>query len=107
MDLHRAQQEAWANKLAHEFNTTDVLADLRRVRGEVDEAEEAWRQGGKGFGSELADVVIYALGLFEMTGLDGSAEIESKLAVNAARRYERQPDGSLAKVRPDADLEAG
>ena len=44
-------------------------------------------------------MVIYALGLFEMTGLDGSAEIESKLAVNAARRYERQPDGSLAKVR--------
>ena len=31
MDLRRVQQEAWDNKLAHGFNTTDVPADLKVV----------------------------------------------------------------------------
>ncbi len=93
-------------------NTTDVLADLDRVHGEVEEATEAWEQGGKGFGSELADVVIYVCGLAEMAGLDLGTEVESKLAVIADRQYERQPDGRLVKVSPApvapaVDLEAG
>jgi hypothetical protein len=161
---------SWANKLAHGFNVTDVPADLKRLHGEIDEAKEAWEQGDEGFGSEIADTLIYACGLGEMVklnvtqeveraaevadevegntadvateldrlhgdvfeaevawemgvggfgsklaklvthvcaigeaaGLDVSAEVESKLAVNAARRYKRQPDGQLVKVaQPD------
>ena len=62
------QKEAWANKLAHGFNTTDVPADLKRLHGEVDEAIEAGEQSGEGLGSEIADSLIYACGLGEMTG---------------------------------------
>jgi NTP pyrophosphatase (non-canonical NTP hydrolase) len=171
MDLRRIQDEAWANKLAHGFNTTDVPADLKRLHGEVDEAIEAEEQGGEGFGSEIADCVIYTCGLSgiarrdlaadaeryapdtagaergpatladlhhavdeaeaawgqdgerfaaklaaivacasrigEAAGLDVGAEVDRKLVIIAARRYERQPDGRLVKVGTDTDMEAG
>jgi hypothetical protein len=76
MDLRTAQEVAWENKLAHGFNTTDVAADIGRVRGEIDEAQEAWERGGDGFGHEAADVGIYLCGLAEMTGLSLAGEVE-------------------------------
>jgi len=105
MDLRRVQQEAWDNKLAHGFNTTDVPADLKRLHREVDEAEEAWQGGGENFGSELADGVIFLAGLAQTAGLDLGAEVKRKLAVNSERRYERLPDGRLVKASPGADLD--
>jgi NTP pyrophosphatase (non-canonical NTP hydrolase) len=76
MDLHTAQQLAWENKLDKGFNTTDVGADFGRVRGEIDEAQEAWDGGGEGFGHEAADVAIYLCGLAEMNGLNLADEAE-------------------------------
>jgi hypothetical protein len=76
MDLHTAQRLAWENKLAKGFNTTDVGADFGRVRGEIDEAQEAWEQGGDGFGHEAADIAIYLCGLAEMNELNLADEAE-------------------------------
>jgi hypothetical protein len=83
MDLRTVQRRAWENKLAHGFNTTDVPADLKRLHGEVDEAIEARQLGGDGFGSEIADTLIYACGLGEMARLDIADEV-GREAVTAA-----------------------
>jgi len=41
--------------------------------------------------------------LAEMTGVDLQDEIEAKMAKNAARIYQRLPNGVLAKSNSDAD----
>jgi len=48
-------------------------------------------------------VVIYLLGLAEMTGVDLQDEIEAKMVKNAARVYRRLPNGVLAKNNGDTD----
>ena len=44
-------------------------------------------------GEELADVLIYVLGLAQILNVDLAAEVERKLAINEQRVY--QPKGSL------------
>jgi NTP pyrophosphatase (non-canonical NTP hydrolase) len=48
-------------------------------------------------------VAIYLLSLAEMTGVDLQDEIETKMAENAARVYQRLPNGVLAKSSGEAD----
>jgi NTP pyrophosphatase (non-canonical NTP hydrolase) len=66
------------------------------------EAFEAWRKGRDDIGEELADVAIYLLGLAEMAGIDLQDEVEAKLVKNAARTYQRLPNGALAKTNGEA-----
>jgi uncharacterized damage-inducible protein DinB/NTP pyrophosphatase (non-canonical NTP hydrolase) len=94
--LRAMQEAAWANKRAKGFNTTDVPLEFCLLTGEVAEAFEAWRRGGD-VGEELADVVIYAAGLASILSMDLEAEVARKLGVNAARVYERRPDGTVVK----------
>ena len=42
-------------------------------------------------------------GLAEMTGVDLQDEIKAKMAKNAARVYQRLPNGVLVKSNGDAD----
>jgi NTP pyrophosphatase (non-canonical NTP hydrolase) len=72
------------------------------LQGEMAEAFDAWRKGRDDLGEELADVAIYLLGLAEMTGIDLLDEIEAKMARNAARVYQRLPNGTLARSQDDA-----
>jgi predicted ArsR family transcriptional regulator len=74
-----------------------------RRQGGTAEAFDAWRKGRDNFGEELADVAIYLLSLAEMTGVDLQDEIETKMAENAARVYQRLPNGVLAKSSGEAD----
>jgi NTP pyrophosphatase (non-canonical NTP hydrolase) len=94
--LRAMQEAAWANKRAKGFNTTDVPLEFCLLTGEVAEAFEAWRRDGD-VGDELADVVIYAAGLASILSMDLEAEVARKLGVNAARVYERRPDGTVVK----------
>ena len=91
------------NKVAKGFNTTDVPLEFCLLQGEIAEAFEAWRKGREDIGEELADVAIYLLSLAEMTGIDLQDQIEAKMAKNAARVYQRLPNGVLAKRNGDAD----
>jgi NTP pyrophosphatase (non-canonical NTP hydrolase) len=50
-----------------------------------------------------AYVAIYLLSLAEMTGIDLQDQIEAKMTKNAARVYQRLPNGVLAKSNGDAD----
>jgi NTP pyrophosphatase (non-canonical NTP hydrolase) len=102
MDIRSAQKLAWQNKVAKGFNTTDVPLEFCLLQGEIAEAFDAWRQGREDAGEELADVAIYLLGLAEMTGVDLQDRIEAKMAKNAARVYQRPPNGVLAKDTSEA-----
>jgi NTP pyrophosphatase (non-canonical NTP hydrolase) len=100
--LGYVQQEAWDNKLRHGFNTTDVPLEIAFLFSEAAEVFDAWRRDGD-IGAELADVVIFAAGLAQMTGVDLAAEVTTKLAVNAARAYKARPNGTHERVTGAGD----
>ena len=100
MDISDVQDLAWQNKLAKGFNTTDVAMEFGLLTAEVGEAFTAWRRREPGLGAELADVLIYVTCVAQMTGIDLAAEVERKLATNAAREYRLDERGVLRKV-PD------
>jgi NTP pyrophosphatase (non-canonical NTP hydrolase) len=79
------------------FNTTDVPLEFCLLQGEVAEAFDAWRKGRADLGEELADVVIYALSVAEMAGVDLQVEVEAKIAKNSDRVYRTLPNGVLVK----------
>jgi len=98
MDISEDQRRAWANKLAKGFNVTDVALEFGLLTAEIGEAFTAWRKQQPGYGTELADVLLFLVGLAEMTGVDLSAEVERKLAENARREYVRDERGVLQRV---------
>lgn len=98
MDIRTVQRKAWDNKLAKNFNVSDVALEFGLLTAEVGEAFTAWRNRLPDFGEELADILIYLAGLAEMTGIDLEGEVERKLAKNVARSYETGPDGVLRRV---------
>jgi NTP pyrophosphatase (non-canonical NTP hydrolase) len=103
VDIRSAQERAWQNKVAKGFNKTDIPLEFCLLQGEMAEAFDAWRKGREDLGEELADAAIYLLGLAEMTGVDLQDEIEAKMAKNAARVYQRLPNGVFAKNNGDTD----
>lgn len=98
MDIESVQRQAWNNKLAKGFNTSDVALEFGCLTAEISEAFTAWRKQLPDFGEELADVLIYLAGLAQMTGVDLSSEVERKLTKNAARTYSRDARGILNRV---------
>jgi len=98
VDIAAVQRAAWENKLAKGFNVTDVALEFGLLTAEVGEAFTAWRKQLPDLGEELADVLIYVTALAEMTGIDLSAEVERKLAINARREYRRDARGVLYRV---------
>ncbi len=98
MDVGAVQHQAWLNKLAKDFNVDDVALEFGLLTAEVSEAFIAWHKRLPDFGEELADILIYLVGLAEMTGIDLDAEVERKLTKNAARVYETGRDGVPRRV---------
>jgi hypothetical protein len=96
MDIRSGQELAWENKLVKRFNTTNIPLEFCLLQAEIAEAFHEWRKGGTNIGQELADAATGLLGLAGMTGIDLQAEIEAKLAKNAAHIYQRQPADALA-----------
>lgn len=91
------------NKLAKNFNR-DVPTEVCLLQGELAEFFDAWRRDRPDVGEELADVVLYALGLAGILGIDLQTEVENKIEKNGRRRYERGPNGTLVKVEsPEID----
>jgi NTP pyrophosphatase (non-canonical NTP hydrolase) len=98
VDIESVQQQAWDNKQAKGFNTTDVALEFGLLTAEIGEAFTAWRKQLPDFGEELADVLIYLAGLAQMTGIDLNSEVERKLTKNADRTYRLDPRGILNRV---------
>lgn len=103
VDIRSSQKLAWENKVAKNFNTTDVPLEFCLLQGEVSETFDAWRKSLGNLGEELADIVIYALGLAQMTGVDLEHEVEAKIARNADRVYRSLPNGVLVKDHTGAE----
>lgn len=71
--------------------------------GDLAEAFEAYIKKTGQIGEELADVVIYLLGLAEILGIDLEEEIRRKVAINARRQYVRE-DGVLHRMDAEPDV---
>jgi NTP pyrophosphatase (non-canonical NTP hydrolase) len=96
VDLRTAQKRVAENKIDKGFNR-DVPTEICLMQGEVAEFFDAWRRDRPDAGEELADVVIYALGLAEILDIDLQAEVVNKIEKNSRRRYEPGPNGTLVK----------
>ena len=89
MDFRQLQKDVYQNKINHEFNVTDVNFEFCLAYGEMAEAYDAWLKGKEDLGEELADVVIYLMGLSEILNIDLETEIENKIKKNAKRKYKK------------------
>lgn len=89
LNLRKLQQEVWKNKIKHGFNTKDVDREFNFTYSELAEAFQAYRKKLPDIGEELADVVIYLLGLAEMLNVDLEGEIIKKVEKNERRVYKK------------------
>lgn len=70
IDLKQIQKDVYQNKLNKGFNVTDINKEFCLTYGELSEAYEAWRKKKDVVGEEIADVIIYLLGLSEILKID-------------------------------------
>ena len=98
IDLKKIQKEVYQNKLNKGWNVTDVNKEFCLTYGEVAEAYEAWRKKQDDVGEEIADVVIYLLGLSEILNIDLETELLKKVKKNKYREY-KMIDGVNTMVK--------
>ena len=89
IDLQKLQKEIFENKIAKGFNTTDVNLEFGLTYGELAEAFDAYRKKLPDLGEELADVVIYLLGLSAILNINLEEEILKKVEKNKKREYKK------------------
>ncbi|CDE98525.1 pyrophosphatase [Clostridium sp. CAG:628] len=98
IDLKQLQKDIYKNKLNKGFNVTDINKEFCLTYGEMAEAYEAWRKKQTDVGEEIADVVIYLLGLSEILNVDLENEILKKVNKNKHRQY-KIIDGVNTRVK--------
>ena len=89
MDLKKLQEEIYQHKVERGFNVKDIEREFCFIYGELAEAYQAYRKKLPDLGEELADVMIYLLGLAEILGIDLSKEVEKKMIKNKKREYKK------------------
>ena len=97
IDFAALQKRVYQNKVNHNFNVTDVPLEFSLTYGELSEAFQAWRKKQDSVGEELADVLIYLMGLAEILNVDLEQELLRKMEINEKRRYIRE-DGVLKRI---------
>ena len=98
IDLKKIQKDVYQNKLDKGWNVTDVNKEFCLTYGEVAESYEAWRKKQDDVGEEIADVVIYLLGLSEILNVDLETELLKKVKKNKYREY-KMIDGVNTRVK--------
>lgn len=96
VDLDELQKQVYQNKLDKKFNITDVSMEFALTYGELSEAYEAWFKKKGNVGEEIADVIIYLLGLCEILNVNLEKELLNKIEINKNRVY-KNIDGVLTK----------
>lgn len=77
----------------------DLTALVVRARGEMDELEQALRDGDQAeAGREAADVAILLHRLVGLLGMELSEQVEAKMQVNRARTWKAAGDGTGGHV---------
>lgn len=96
LEFRQLQKDVYQNKVNHGFNVTDLNIEFCLAYGELGEAYSAWLKHKEDLGEELADVVIYLMGISEILNIDLFTEIQNKIKKNAKRVY-KMVDGVLIK----------
>jgi NTP pyrophosphatase (non-canonical NTP hydrolase) len=90
------QKEIWANKVSKGFDKTTVDREFNLTYGELAEAYDAYIKTEGTVGEELADVMIYIMGIAEKLGIDLEKEVLDKIEINKNRKY-KQSNGHFIK----------
>ena len=96
IDIKSLREEIMNNKVSKGFNTTDIPLEFMLLTGEGSEAFDAWRKKKSDLGEEIADVMIYLLGLSKMLDINLEDELVAKIEKNRERKYVRK-NGTLVK----------
>ena len=97
IDLGQLQKRVYENKIAKGFNVSDIYMEFCYTYGELAEACDAYLKKKDSVGEELADVVLYILGLSEILGINLEKELLSKIEKNEKRKY-IQKDGVNIRI---------
>ena len=97
VDLQQLQKRVYQNKIKQGFNVTDIYMEFCYTYGELSEACEAYLKKKDDLGEELADVIVYLLGLAEILGINLEKEILNKIEKNEKRQY-TQKDGINMRI---------
>ncbi len=97
IDLKAKQKEVFQNKINKGFPTDDINREFCYLYGEVAEAFDAYRLKKEDLQEELADIVIFTLGIAEMLNIDLETAVVNKVAKNAKRVYVKNEKGVLVK----------
>lgn len=88
LDLSELQKRVIKNKLNHGFNTTDLKLEILLLYSEVNELFKGYmKDNSRNMAEELADIMIYVLGIAEILGVDLSHEVIQKMEINERRVY--------------------
>ena len=94
VDLNALKEEVFQNKVEKGFNISNVELDIAHLHGEV---LDAYVKKKDDLGEELADVIIYVLGLSKMLNIDIELELKEKIEKNRKRKY-IEVNGILTKI---------
>ena len=100
IDLKKIQTKIWSNKKKKGFNMTDINLEFCFAYDELGEAFRVYRKKLPDLGEELADVVIYVLGLDKMLNIDLEKEIINKIEKNKNREY-KKINGVNVRIKGD------
>ena len=87
VDFKRLSELVYANKLEKHFNVTDVPMEICYLHGEVSELWDAYIRKRGSVGEEMADILIYLLGLAKILDIDLEQELLTKIEKNHRRVY--------------------
>lgn len=98
LDLPKLQKDIYMDKIAKWFNVTDMALEFSLTHEELSEAFHAYRKKLPDVWEELADVMIYLLGMAEIMGIDMEKELLQKVEKNRKREYQTI-DGVYVRTR--------
>lgn len=97
VDLKAKQKEVFQNKINKGFPIDDINREFCYLYGEVAEAFDAYRLKKDDLSEELADIVIFTLGIAEMLNIDLEESVVKKIDKNNKRVYIKNEKGVLVK----------
>jgi NTP pyrophosphatase (non-canonical NTP hydrolase) len=101
MTIEELQTKCIELKRRNHFNLSadkgNIAYEFCLLQGEMTEAFDAWREKKADLGEEIADIIMYAVGLGGLLGLDMDKEVTKKLQKNGKRTYYIDADGIMRK----------
>ncbi len=98
IDLNQISKEIYQNKVNKGFNVTNIEKEFCLTYGELAEAFESYKKKKGDVGEEIADVIIYLLGLCQILNVDIEKELLSKIEKNKNREY-KIIDGVTTRIK--------